>query len=295
MWYGKNLQRSYKYMMFASKTPTLRIDESDLKCKNGCDYYGNSQWQGYCSKCHREQMQRQRHAEKATSASTLPKPDRKKQDKVIKLTSNSSFSKFEEKRFRQSETQKKAHLLKFSVFKKSNTDGHTQEVSEKKSVEFKIPTIVYETMKRDFQLRFPNLSAHIHREVRQFVTSFIMDVMKNAHILTVDELSERVQRQYQRFMRHMETSPLYAPLDADGRELLIDFVEKHAMSYLHELPSVLFSPSGTEDERCDRVLSERIQQLGWVGERHLDCRLDRTSPACRRLLYRAIAGAHPHF
>lgn len=61
MWYGKNVQRSYKYM-FAPKMPSLRIDQSDLKCKNGCDYFGNPQWQGYCSKCHREQLQRQRRA-----------------------------------------------------------------------------------------------------------------------------------------------------------------------------------------------------------------------------------------
>lgn len=60
--------------------------------------------------------------------------------------------------------------------------------------------------------------------------------------------------------------------------------------YLFRLPSVVFSPSGTDDERLDRAMSERIQQLSWVGERHLECKLDRNNPDCRQLLYKAISG-----
>ena len=40
------LQRSYKYMMYATKQPSLRINQADLKCKNGCGYYGNADWDG---------------------------------------------------------------------------------------------------------------------------------------------------------------------------------------------------------------------------------------------------------
>ncbi|KAL4706298.1 hypothetical protein ACJJTC_004907 [Scirpophaga incertulas] len=266
--------------------PSLRIDQSDLKCKNGCEYFGNPQWQGYCSKCHREQMIRQRRAEKASGSTTatLPKKEQKKSDRANKL--NSSFSKFEEKRLRQSETLK---LKLSSVFKKSSTaDDHSQS-TEKRSQEFKIPNAVMEGMKRDFRTRFPTLTHQVDHDARAFVHSFIMDVIKCANIMTVDELSERVQRQYQRFMKHMDSSQHFQDVDADTKEMLIDFVEKHAMTYLHELPSVVFSPSGTEDERLDRAMSERIQQLAWVGERHLDCKLDRADPECRLLLYKAIS------
>lgn len=46
--------------MWTSKTPSLRIDVADLKCKNGCGYFGNDEWEGYCSKCHREYLQKKR-------------------------------------------------------------------------------------------------------------------------------------------------------------------------------------------------------------------------------------------
>ncbi|CAH2086897.1 unnamed protein product [Euphydryas editha] len=287
MWYGHNLQRSYKYMIFASKMPSLRIDQSDLKCKNGCDYFGNPQWQGYCSKCHREQLQRQRRAEKASSA-TLPKPEKKKPEQIIKLASHSSFSKFEEKRLRQSETLKKANLLKFSVFKKGSADEH-DHTPERKLPEFKIPPQVNEGMKREFRVRFSNLPPQVDRESRVFVHNFVMDVIKCSNVMTVDELSERVQRHYQHFMKYMDTSPHFANTESEVKEQLIDFVEKHAMTYLHDLPGVVFSPAGTDDERLDRAMSERIQQLSWVGERHLECRLDRTDSRTGQLLYKAIS------
>ncbi|XP_059061743.1 rab5 GDP/GTP exchange factor isoform X2 [Achroia grisella] len=266
--------------------PLLRFEQSDLKCKNGCDYFGNPQWQGYCSMCHREQMSRQRRAEKATSA-TLPKPEQKKPDQGLKLAARSSFSKFEEKRQRQSETLKKHNLLKFTVFKKSSTDDH-DHTPEKRPPEFKIPPMVKDGMKQEFRTRFPTLPPQVDRDARVFVHTFIMDVIKCANVMTVDELSERVQRQYQRFMKHMDTSQHFASVDPDMKEQLMDFVEKHAMTYLHDLPSVVFSPIGTDDERADRAMSERIQQLSWVGEKHLECKLDRNSASCRQLLYKAI-------
>lgn len=285
MWYGKNVQRSYKYM-FVPKMPLWRIDQSDLKCKNGCDFYGNPQWQGYCSKCHRDLMQRQRRAAEKGSSATLPKPDSKKERSQSRLQSHSSFTKFERKRQHQSDTLKKANLLKFSVFKKSTTEDHDKEATDSKA-EFKIPPLVNEHMKRDFRKTFPKFSGPADKECRLFVHRFIMDVIRNVN-MNVDDLSDRVQRHYQKFMKELENSPSFSYVDLDTKERLMDFVEKHAMTYLHDLASTVFSPSTTDDERADRMMSERIQQLGWICETHLEAKIDRTSMDCRQLLHKAI-------
>lgn len=48
----------------ANRAPMLRIGQQDLKCRQGCGFYGNTQFDGLCSKCFRERNDKQRKKRK---------------------------------------------------------------------------------------------------------------------------------------------------------------------------------------------------------------------------------------
>ncbi|KAF7403237.1 hypothetical protein HZH68_006031 [Vespula germanica] len=267
--------------MYSIKTPSLRIDEADLKCKNGCGYYGNAEWEGYCSKCHREHLQKQRAQREYIS--NLQTVDVDTSNKTLPT----GYHKHEEKKSQQ---EKKYKLLNIS-FRKPTSKCNVFKLHLIQGCQ----ELLYELTKDNSDLekvRTENrdliasiVKTPVEKDVRKCIHSFVVDILQNKDIKRIEELSEITQNFYQVFAKRLENSVKYTDISADIKERLLDYVEKYSMTLLYR---ILFCPPFTTDEEKDLAIQKRIRQLNWVSGKNLECRIHETSSEVRELVYTSI-------
>ncbi|XP_017886002.1 rab5 GDP/GTP exchange factor [Ceratina calcarata] len=258
--------------MYSTKTPTLRIDEADLKCKNGCGFYGNAEWQGYCSKCHREYLQKQRsqteshvHGQEHDHASS-------------NKSTISAHQKYEEKKGQQ----KKYTLLNISFRKPvAKAQGYQELLYELTKDNPDLEKVKAEN--RD--LIAVIAKTPVEKDVRKCMHSFIIEILQNKDVKRIEELSEITQNFYQMFAKRLENSTKYSDISPEIKEKLLDYVERYAMTLLYR---ILFCPPFTNDEEKDLAIQKRIRQLNWVSGKNLECRIHETSSEVRELVYTSI-------
>ncbi|XP_044732935.1 rab5 GDP/GTP exchange factor isoform X2 [Chrysoperla carnea] len=257
--------------MYATKSPTLRIDESDLKCRNGCGFYGNAEWDGYCSKCYRDVVMRERQRKNGSghksNSTSSPAP------------SVSGFSKFEKKKRQQ--VQRTQYLK--SVFQKSSISKESGRSDI--HLELHQPNPDLEKLKIEYLSGFSSLSREVHSDIRQCIKVFTNRMINSLESRSIDELSEIAQNFYSNFGKRLDNSPIYQDVTNEMREQLLDFFEKYSITSLYRH---LFCPPSTSDEEKDLAIQDRIRTLSWVNASHLDCRISETNAEVRDLVYTAI-------
>lgn len=262
------LQRSYKYMMYATKQPSLRIKQADLKCKNGCGYYGNPDWEGYCSKCYRSTLEKDRHHRKSNSDQSR--------------SPVAGFSKFEEKKRQQ--TDKKSKYLNFApVFRRTSAAKDVGRPERHHEPRHTNPEL--EKLEIEYMSTYIHLGRHVRDDFFKFVKFFNASIKNEMNARPIEEVAVVAQKYYNFFSNRINTHEIYAKVEQDVKDHLIDFFEKFSMTTLY---GILFCPPTTNDEEKDLTIQRRIRQLSWVNAHHLDCCISETSMEVRDLVYAAI-------
>ncbi|XP_036165173.1 rab5 GDP/GTP exchange factor isoform X10 [Myotis myotis] len=101
-----------KKMSLKSERRGIHVDQSELLCKKGCGYYGNPAWQGFCSKCWREEYHKARQKQIQEDWELAERLQRE-----------------EEEAFASSQTSQGAQSLTFSKFEEKKTNEKTRKVT----------------------------------------------------------------------------------------------------------------------------------------------------------------------
>uniref|UniRef100_A0A2M4ADH7 Putative vacuolar assembly/sorting protein vps9 n=1 Tax=Anopheles triannulatus TaxID=58253 RepID=A0A2M4ADH7_9DIPT len=289
--------------IFSIKTP--RIKQKDLKCRNGCGFYGNAQWNGLCSKCYRERSLKEKHIKPFRLLKNEPQQLKARghhglpEQQLPPATSSSQgggshlhpapavqhqslHSKLIPKLSSSGDRDEKKKKLNLIELIKKSTPNRDSEKSRHHSRQ------AFDKLEQEYvdALKALKVDEAAKQELKYFIHMLDQQIRKKHASSNIDEVSELVQNGYTKFRdyMHMENSK-FANASEEMREQVLDFFERCIMTKNHKY---LFSPPSTNDEDNDSYIHKRIRQLSWITAKHLMCSIDEVNSEVRELAYTAI-------
>ncbi|NXW31255.1 RABX5 factor, partial [Phaetusa simplex] len=198
-----------KKMNLKSERRGIHVDQSELLCKKGCGYYGNPAWQGFCSKCWREEYHKARQKQIQEDWELAERLQREEEEAYASSQNTQgaqslTFSKFEEKKTNE-KTRKVTTVKKFFTAS-SRTGAKKAEIQEAKAPSPSInrqASIETDRVSKEFiefLKTYHKPGQDIYKQCKLF-----LDAMNHKRDLSIEEQSECAQDFYQNVAEKLQT------------------------------------------------------------------------------------------
>ncbi|KAJ3590191.1 hypothetical protein NHX12_008145 [Muraenolepis orangiensis] len=243
----------------------IHLDQSELLCPKGCGFYGNGAWRGLCSKCWREENQRDRQTQIQEDWALAERLQKEEEAAYASVHQKVRPQPMPVGKLEERKTKEKSSHISVESSPSSSGSRHVAGDADRAAQEF-----------IDF-LKPLKPGREIFKQCRAFTESMVYK-----RELGVEELSECVQDFYQKLSEYLHTQ---FKGSSDHVESVMDEVEKYMMSRLYE---GVFCPESTDDEDKDLAIQKRIRALHWVTIEMLCVPVDEEIPEVSDSVVKAI-------
>nr|XP_014437284.1 rab5 GDP/GTP exchange factor isoform X1 [Pelodiscus sinensis] len=317
---------STEEMSLKSERRGIHVDQSELLCKKGCGYYGNPAWQGFCSKCWREEYHKARQKQIQEDWELAERLQREEEEAYASSQNTQgaqslTFSKFEEKKTNE-KTRKVTTVKKFfsassrtgakkvaqernlkqeQLGRERNADNILRDLKEifTPSWELAFPT---EAEIQEAKAPSPSINRQVSIETDRASKEFI-EFLKTYH-----KTGQDIYKQCKMFLEAMhrkrelsieEQSECAQDFYQNVAEKLqtrwkvspekVEKVMDQIEKYIMtRLYKYVFCPETTDDEKKDLVVQKRIRALHWVTPQMLCVPVNEEIPEVSDMVVKAI-------
>lgn len=266
---------------------------NDLLCRSGCGFYGNPEWQWYCSKCWRQQQQVQTQREVPPARARSP------------IEGLSSPSPKKENFLRRSASAASAKSAEKSLKSKFMKRDARPSPTEPRAKELLVPPEAKPFQNELVSFLQQRINNQAVVDVSRQLKVFIDKVTTEVDTISIDDLSNFAQDYYQSLRKRLNSVELYSGesvmlqcthfhvcyrhlfsgLTEVDVEKIMDLSERFVMVFCFKF---LFCPPSTNDEEKDLELQTRIRRLNWISTKDLGCAVNESSQDVRDSLHKAI-------
>ncbi|XP_077578176.1 rab5 GDP/GTP exchange factor-like isoform X1 [Stigmatopora nigra] len=267
-----------------SERRRIHLDQSELLCTKGCGFYGYAAWGGLCSKCWREEKQKQIQEDWALAERLQREEDQAYASRHQKAQPRATFAPFgktEERKSKEKASKVNAVTKLFKTPPKKDGAAPSDVQSGPSACPSinRPPSADTDHATKEFVefLRPLKYGRQILKQCCSFTES-----MAYKRVSCAEDMSECVQDFYQSLSDRLHSQ---FKGNSEYVESIMDQVERYIMTRLYK---EVFCPETSDDEKKDLATQNRIRALHWVTIEMLGVPVDEEIPEASDNVVKAI-------